>query len=323
MIKKYQELVEQAIQQIMADKEPKGLYSPVSYVLGLGGKRIRPVLCLMAYSMFEKEKIESCINPAIGLEVFHNFTLLHDDIMDGSKVRRNNPTVHVKWNNNTAILSGDAMLIIAYHLISQTPSTSLGSVLSIFNKTALEVCEGQQLDMEFEARLNVSESEYIEMIRLKTAVLLGASLQIGAITGGAKKEPSDHLNIFGNNIGISFQLQDDWLDVYGNPETFGKSIGNDIVSNKKTYLLINALNKLTGNSKKELIKWVLAEEFDNEKKIDAVRNLYHEANVSAKTKALMNYYFKEAISQLELVDGNPEIKDELIDFATKLNERVR
>ncbi len=323
IIKGFQDKVEAAFGNMVIEKEPSALYAPIAYVLTLGGKRIRPALCLTACTLFDQEKEKDCMNPALGLEIFHNFTLLHDDIMDGSLMRRNKPTVHVRWNNNTAILSGDAMLIMAYQFIAQTPEAVLSSVLEVFNKTAMEVCEGQQFDMDFESKLNVSESEYLEMIRLKTAVLLGASLKIGALIGGAKKSDAEYLYDFGSSIGLSFQLQDDWLDVYGDPDVFGKSIGGDIASNKKTYLLINALTQLSGNAKKELDYWISKKDFDRDEKVSAVRNLYEEANVSAKTKSIMDFYYQNAIKQLDFIDVSSDIKNELKDFAWQLMKRTR
>lgn len=323
IIKGFQEKVETALRNLAADKEPNGLYAPVAYVLSLGGKRIRPALCMASCALFDNQRVPDALNPALGIEVFHNFTLLHDDIMDGSQVRRNNPTVHVMWNSNTAILSGDAMLIMAYQLIANAPFSVLNPVLEVFSKTALEVCEGQQLDMDFEARLDVTEDEYLEMIRLKTAVLLGASLKIGALIGGASLQAANLLYSFGCNIGISFQLQDDWLDVFGDSDAFGKSIGGDIVCNKKTYLLISALNMLTGSSKQELNNWISKKDFENHEKVAAVRNLYNEANVSAKTKAMMNYYHKNAIMQLDLINGAKDVKEELKELAFNLMERSR
>lgn len=323
VIKGFQQKVENALGELNFSREPLGLYDPVAYVLSLGGKRIRPALCLTACSLFDDQQVESCLNPALGLEVFHNFTLLHDDIMDGSTMRRNQPTVHIKWNSNAAILSGDAMLIMAYQLITRAPAHVLAPVLGVFSQTAIEVCEGQQLDMEFESRNNVSESEYLEMIRLKTAVLLGASLKIGALIGGADQEAANQLYQFGSNIGISFQLQDDWLDVFGNASDFGKAIGGDIVNNKKTYLLISALNTLTGSARKELDRWISKKEFDRNEKIDAVRNLYEAANVSAKARQMMNTYYENAIHQLNHTGGAQPIKEELKAFAHQLMERSR
>lgn len=323
IIKGFQQEIETALSNLATEKEPTGLYAPVAYVLSLGGKRIRPALCMASCALFDSHRVPDALNPALGIEVFHNFTLLHDDIMDGSQMRRNNPTVHVKWNNNTAILSGDAMLIMAYQLIANAPFSVLNPVLDVFSKTALEVCEGQQLDMDFETRQDVTEDEYLEMIRLKTAVLLGASLKIGALIGGASMQAANLLYSFGSNVGISFQLQDDCLDVFGDSDAFGKSIGGDIACNKKTYLLISALNMLTGSSKQELNKWISKKDFDLHEKVAAVRNLYNEANVSAKAKAMMNYYHQNAIMQLDLINGAKDIKEELKELAFNLMERSR
>lgn len=323
IIKGFQEKIELALRNIAFDKEPKGLYDPVTYVLSLGGKRIRPALCLTACSLFDADRVDECLNSAMGIEVFHNFTLLHDDIMDGSQMRRNSPTVHMRWNQNTAILSGDAMLIMAYQLMAKTPESCLIPVMEVFSKTAMEVCEGQQFDMEFENRHNVTESEYLEMIRLKTAVLLGGSLKIGAIIGGSNIDMANLLYSFGVNLGISFQLQDDWLDVYGDADAFGKMIGGDIVCNKKTYLLISAQNHLTKSAQNELKKWIAKKEFNRDEKVAAVRNLYDEANVSVRTKEIMNLFHQNAIKQLDLISGLPEVKSVLKDYAELLMERAR
>ena len=217
-------------------RSPKGLYDPITYVLSMGGKRIRPVLMLMAYNLY-KENVEPAFSSATGIEVYHNYTLLHDDLMDRADVRRGKATVHKVWDDNTAILSGDAMLVLAYQYMADCPSEYLKQVMDIFSLTALEICEGQQMDMEFERRSDVREEEYIEMIRLKTAVLLAAGLKIGAILGGASSEDAEKLYDFGVQIGIAFQLQDDLLDVYGDSAVFGKKIGGDILCNKKTYML--------------------------------------------------------------------------------------
>ena len=233
------------ISELQITRTPKGLYEPIEYILSLGGKRIRPVLMLMAYNLY-KEDISSIYDPATGIEVYHNHTLLHDDLMDRSDMRRGKPTVHKVWNDNTAILSGDTMLILAFRYIAGCAPEHLKEVVDLFSLTALEICEGQQLDMEFESRSDVAEDEYIEMIRLKTAVLLAASLKIGAILAGASAADAENLYNFGMQIGVAFQLQDDLLDVYGDPEVFGKKIGGDILCNKKTYMLIKALERADG-----------------------------------------------------------------------------
>ena len=250
--------INNCISEIQFVRSPKGLYEPVEYVLSLGGKRIRPVLMLMAYNLY-REDVSSIYDPAMGIEVYHNYTLLHDDVMDRADVRRGKPTVHKVWNDNTAILSGDAMLVLAYQYMAASAPSYLKEVMDLFSQTALEICEGQQLDMEFESRSDVAESEYIEMIRLKTAVLLAASLKIGAVLAGA-----------------SFQLQDDLLDVYGDPEVFGKKIGGDILCNKKTYMLIKALERAGEKQRKELKQWLDAEAYKPDEKINAVTTLYNE-----------------------------------------------
>jgi geranylgeranyl diphosphate synthase type II len=278
---------------------------------------------MAACALFNEKKIDQCLPAALAMEVFHNFTLLHDDIMDHSPMRRNQPTVHEKWNDNTAILSGDAMVILAYQLLAQNPSEKLPEILEVFNQTALEVCEGQQYDMDFETRDDVKEEEYLEMIRLKTAVLLGGSLKIGAIIGGADDNEAQHIYDFGVNIGLSFQLQDDWLDVFGDEATFGKPIGGDIVNNKKTYLLIKALNNLPLQQKRELENWCSQKITDKQEKISCVRNLYKVANVSEHTKKLMNYYFDKSIESLNKISGSDHIKEELIQEAHQMIARSR
>lgn len=322
-IDKYRETIEKAILEFPKGKSPKGLYEPIDYILSLGGKRIRPALCLAGTALFNEEAVKQCIPAALGVEVFHNFTLLHDDIMDNSPLRRNSPTVHEKWSDNTAILSGDAMLIQAYQLLAQSPATSLNKVLAVFNQTAIEVCEGQQYDMDFETRTDVTESEYLEMIRLKTAVLLGASLKIGAIIGGSSKQQAMDIYDFGVNLGICFQLQDDWLDVFGNQEAFGKPIGGDILNNKKTFLLIHALNHLQADDLKELIDWTKRKEFNEKEKIAAVKSLYEKAKSSSNTKELMDTYYQKTMTSLQKIDGNDSVKEELVSFSNVLMQRSR
>jgi geranylgeranyl diphosphate synthase type II len=271
----------------------------------LGGKRIRPALVLMAYNLY-REDVEKAIRPAIGLEVFHNFTLLHDDLMDQADKRRNKPTVHKVWNANTAILSGDAMLIAAYQLIGETAPEHLKEVLDLFTRTALEICGGQQYDMEFESRMDVSEEEYLEMIRLKTAVLLACSLKTGAILGGASREDAENLYRFGINIGLAFQLQDDLLDVYGDTKTFGKNIGGDILCNKKTFLLINALRRAEGEQKAQLEHWIARKDFDAAEKIAAVTNIYNVLGLKELSEAKMQTYYAEGMKNLAALSVSEE-----------------
>jgi len=311
--------LEQEINQLQFNYPPKTLYDPIEYILSLGGKRIRPALALMACNIYT-DNIESVIKPALGMEVFHNFTLLHDDLMDEADKRRNKPTVHKVWNANTAILSGDAMLIAAYQLVSQTEEKHLKEILDLFTQTALEICGGQQYDMEFESRSDVTESEYIEMIRLKTAVLLACCLKTGALLGGSTKDDAEHLYNFGINIGLAFQLKDDLLDVYGNPATFGKNIGGDILCNKKTFLLVNALRLVSVNQKKILTEWINNESAKPAEKIAAVTEIYNELDIQKITVAKMQEYYEAAMYNLNQLQISPnrlivlrEVSDRLMD----------
>ncbi|RHJ93427.1 polyprenyl synthetase family protein [Parabacteroides bouchesdurhonensis] len=290
--------IETEISLLQFNYPPKSLYDPIEYILSLGGKRIRPALTLMACNIYN-DSIENAIKPALGLEVFHNFTLLHDDLMDEADKRRNKPTVHKVWNANTAILSGDAMLIAAYRLIGETESTHLKEILDLFTVTALEICGGQQYDMEFESRMDVTENEYIEMIRLKTAVLLACCLKTGAISGGAPENDAELLYQFGIHIGLAFQLQDDLLDVYGDTATFGKNIGGDILCNKKTFLLINALNNASEKQKETMKNWFAKTTFEPEEKIATFTSIYNDLNLKALTEAKVQYYYNEAMKCLE------------------------
>nr|WP_321407172.1 polyprenyl synthetase family protein [uncultured Carboxylicivirga sp.] len=321
-IAELQNVVEQALQKENFVTEPQGLYQPIEYVMSLGGKRIRPTMCLAGCYLFD-DSFEKALPAGLGLEIFHNFTLLHDDVMDNADVRRNQPTVHKKWDENTAILSGDAMLIKAYQYVCKTDTSVLKPLLDLFSVTALEVCEGQQYDMEFETRNDVSADEYLNMIRLKTAVLLAGSLKAGAIVANANAEDAENLYQFGENIGLAFQLQDDFLDVYGDEKTFGKAIGGDIVANKKTFLLINALQKASGSLREELQNWIHVESFDREQKINAVRSIYNQLNIDKIAKDKMHEYFQLALKSLEKVNGKESMKSELRDFAIKLIERSR
>lgn len=320
-IEEFRQIVEDQIQMIDGMKRPEGLYEPVRYVLSLGGKRLRPALCLASAALFGD--YSTAVIPAIGLEVFHNFTLVHDDIMDASEMRRNQPTVHKKWDNNTAILSGDVMLIKAYELMTKSPVGVLPQVLEVFNTTAIEVCEGQQFDMDFEKTIDVTEDGYLDMIRLKTAVLIGGSMKIGGILGGGSLRDCSLLYKFGQDIGMAFQLQDDWLDVFGDQLSFGKKIGNDILTNKKTFLLITALNRLEKHSKEELLSWMERKEYEADEKIAAVTGLFNEAGVSEIVQKKRDDYFFRSIENLEKINGNKEIKSELQSFAHKLMARAR
>ena len=292
-------------------RSPEGLYAPVTYVLSLGGKRIRPVLMLLAYNLY-KEDVESILSQAVGIEMYHNYTLLHDDLMDKADRRRGKPTVHKVWDENTAILSGDAMLVLAYRYMAEgCPSHLLRPVMDLFGQTALEICEGQQFDMEFETCNDVSEAEYLEMIRLKTSVLLAASLKVGALLGGASQEDAGHLYDFGINLGLAFQLKDDWLDVYGDPKVFGKNIGGDILCNKKTYLLIQALEQASDAQRKELERWLATDSFDPAEKIAAVTRLYDAIGVGALCEDKIQAYTRLAEENLRKVGVDATRKLEL------------
>ena len=281
---------------------------------------MRPCLTLMTHSLFS-DSAEASINAALGIEVFHNFTLLHDDIMDNAKMRRNSPTVHIKWNMNTAILSGDAMLILAYKLISQTQNDVLPQVFNLFNRTALQVCEGQQLDMNFEKLTSVPENDYLDMIRLKTAVLIAASAAIGGIIAKASSNDIENLYQFGFNIGTAFQLQDDYLDVFAENEQFGKNIGGDIVSNKKTFLLINALQSNDAESVEQITYWVNQKNFDPDEKIAAVTKIYEKLDIRLKTRALYQKYFSDGLNYLSKVQAVEKRKEPLIQFITSITDR--
>ncbi len=298
------------------NRQPVGLYEPIGYILALGGKRIRPALVLLANDMFGGN-LKEAAPAALALEVFHNFTLLHDDIMDKAPIRRGKPTVHMKWNDNTAILSGDTMLIEAYKLLAQVPERHLKATLDIFSKTACEICEGQQYDMEFEKRQTVSVPEYMEMIRLKTAVLLGMALQVGAGLADAPKADIEELYQFGINIGLAFQLKDDYLDVYGNEKTFGKAIGGDILCNKKTYMLISALNDAGPETRKELEYW-LNNTTDDKAKISAVTGIYNMLQTGGKCEEAMDFYFQKAVANLNRISLIEDKKQELRALAQRL-----
>ncbi|HEX8059445.1 MAG TPA: polyprenyl synthetase family protein [Cyclobacteriaceae bacterium] len=307
---------EDAIMSMPLGGEPKSLYDPIKYIMKLGGKRLRPTLVLMAYRLY-REDPSGIMMYALGVEAFHNFTLMHDDIMDNAPLRRGKPTVHEKFGVNTAILSGDVMLVKVYEMFTSLPDSQLREVLTLFNKTATEVCEGQQIDMLFEDLKSVSEQDYLNMIRLKTAVLLGFSLELGAILAGAPQEDRKALYDFGVNIGMGFQLMDDLLDVYGDQKKFGKTVGGDIVSNKKTYLLITALKR----KRKEISKWLSAKKFDKRKKVAAVTKIYDSLRIRELTQKKADEYFEAGYRCLDLI-SNPG-KAELIAFAKNLAARQK
>lgn len=301
-------------------RTPQGLYAPIAYVLSMGGKRIRPVLMLMAYNLY-REDITRMFAPATGIEVYHNYTLLHDDLMDRADRRRGKDTVHKVWGDNAAILSGDAMLVLAYQFMAQCPDGNLKEVMSLFSRTALEICEGQQLDMEFERRKDVTEDEYLEMIRLKTSVLLAASLKIGALLGGASTEDAEYLYEFGINLGIAFQLRDDFLDVYGDATVFGKNIGGDILCNKKTYMLIKAFEHADDEQRRQLNMWVDAVSFEPVEKIAAVTELYDRIGVGKLCEKKMEEYCERAVKNLASVKVSDKKKEELKKMMTVLMHR--
>ena len=302
------------------DRKPSGLYDPVKYVLSMGGKRIRPVLMLLSYGLF-KDDVESVLMPACALETYHNYTLLHDDLMDNADMRRGHETVHRKWDANTAILSGDSMLVLAYERMAKCNPVYLSDVLHTFTETALEIGEGQQYDMEFETRNDVTEDEYIEMIRLKTSVLLACAQKIGAILAGASKQDQVNLYKFGEQIGLAFQLQDDYLDVYGDPKVFGKKVGGDIICNKKTYMLINAYNRADAEQRRELQHWMEAETFNSDEKVAAVTAIYNKVGVDKLAIEKIAYYFEESKKYLDAVQVSDERKAELRLYAQKMMHR--
>lgn len=315
-------LVNDYLAQLPYDREPQSLYEPIKYVLSMGGKRVRPVLMLLAYNMY-KENPENILSSACALETYHNYTLLHDDLMDNADLRRGHETVHRKWDANTAILSGDSMLVLAYERMAQCPKEKLAEVLHLFTETALEIGEGQQYDMEFENRTDVTEAEYIEMIRLKTSVLLACAVKMGAILADASAEDADNLYKFGEQIGLAFQLQDDFLDVYGDSAVFGKAIGGDITSNKKTFMLINAFNHATAEQREELTRWITAEQFDAAEKIAAVTRLYNEIGIDRMAKEKIEYYFAQSTQYLARVNVPEERKQELIAYTHDMMKREK
>ena len=313
-------LVNDYLGNLPYDRQPASLYAPIRYVLSMGGKRIRPVLMLLAYNIFRDDP-QSILMPACALETYHNYTLLHDDLMDNADLRRGHETVHRKWDANTAILSGDSMLVLAYQRMAQCDAAKMPEVLRLFTETALEIGEGQQYDMDFERRDDVTETEYIEMIRLKTSVLLACALKIGAILGGAPADDADNLYRFGEQIGLAFQLQDDYLDVYGDTRVFGKAIGGDIASNKKTYMLINAFNRADDAQRAELNRWVAAKHFDRGEKIAAVTRIYNEIGIDRLAQEKIRHYFDGSRQYLAAVRATDERKAELAAYAQRMMRR--
>jgi len=304
----------------LLNKKPASLYDPIKYTLDLGGKRMRPLLTLIACDLFDGN-VSDAVKPALGIEIFHNFTLLHDDIMDKAPLRRNQPTVHKKWNADIAILSGDTMFVQSFQYVMQAPNSCLKEVMEVFTKTAIEVCEGQQMDMDFESQINVSIPQYIKMIGLKTSVLLAGSMKIGAIIGEARQEDANHLYEFGKNLGIAFQLQDDILDVFGNSDKVGKQSGGDIVSNKKTFLLLKALDMADRYKKEELQLWMHTTNVNPTEKIEAVKSIYEYLGVKSLAEAEMHKFYTKSLLHLNEIPCNETKKEQLKSFAQNLMQR--
>lgn len=312
--------INQEIAEQQFGQKPVELYEPLRYIMALGGKRLRPMLTLIGASLYSNDW-QKALKPAVAMEVFHNFTLLHDDIMDNAPTRRGMPTVHKKWNDNVAILSGDVMLVKAYEMLFNIDPSPLKLVLEGFSRTAAEVCEGQQLDMNFESMPTVRLEEYLNMIRLKTSVLLGFSLKLGGILGGADKADCEKLYEIGLNAGMGFQLMDDILDVYGDPEKFGKQVGGDIVSNKKTYLLILALQIAKGENVHLLDFWLHINDYKNEDKVLAITQIYNKLEIRPKVESVMESYFEKSLNQINELNCSTENKTQLSNFLKKLTQR--
>ncbi|PKV67213.1 polyprenyl synthetase family protein [Pontibacter ramchanderi] len=311
----------QTLNTLRYGDQPAELYEPIRYIMALGGKRIRPLLVLLAAKMYDDD-VENVLLPAAAVEVFHNFTLMHDDIMDKAPLRRGQQTVHEKWDANTAILSGDVMLVRAYEMLLGIAPDKLGKVLQLFSKTAAEVCEGQQLDMNFERREQVSIEEYIQMITLKTAVLLGFSLELGAILQGAPDSDAEHLKQFGDNVGIAFQLRDDLLDVYGDKDKFGKQVGGDILSDKKTFLMLTALEQANTAQLQTILDWRDKTDAKTaEEKVQAITAVYDQLNIRKQTEQQIDFYFQQAIEHLDAVQVPIERKATIHGLALQLMER--
>jgi len=320
-MKKELDQIERAIGRQPWGKRPDSLYEPIRYIMSLGGKRLRPMLVLLGYRMF-RDDWKNIVPYAIAVEAFHNFTLMHDDIMDQAPLRRGKPTVHTKWNVNTAILSGDVMLVKVYEMLGTLPADVLTTALQRFNRTAAEVCEGQQMDMDFENRSTVSEKEYIEMIRLKTAVLLGFSLEFGALLAGAAESQRKALYDFGVSIGIGFQLKDDLLDVYADKDKFGKQVGGDIIANKKTFLLIKSLERATGEDRRELDRWIAAKKFNTARKVKGVTAIYNRLGIRESTVLKIESYFDKGMRNLSAI-GSESTTAALRGYAQVLMNRQR
>ena len=321
-LKKLIATIDKDIRELSLGTDPANLYEPINYILGLGGKRIRPLLSILAYQLYQNG-YDKILKPSLAVEVFHNFTLMHDDIMDQAPLRRNMPTVHTKWNENIAILSGDVMLVKAYDLLLEAENSILKEVISKFNDCAAAVCEGQQMDMDFENADHVGVDEYLNMIKLKTAVLLGYSLELGGLIGGASKEDRINLKQFGINMGIGFQLMDDLLDVYADKEIFGKQVGGDIIANKKTYLLINALELAQGTDKMELERWLSLKDFDPLEKVESVTSIFNRLNIEQLTKEQINHYFNIGLDMFSKIEVEKERRTDLLSLSSFLMNREK
>lgn len=317
-----QEKVNAYIASLPYERKPKSLYDPIEYVLAAGGKRIRPSFVLMAYNLFHDD-VDRILPVATALETYHNYTLLHDDLMDKADMRRGRPTVHKKWDDNTAILSGDTMLVLAYEHLAKCDTKYLKPALDLFTETALEVSEGQQFDMEFETRNDVAEEEYIEMIRLKTSVLLACALKMGAVVAGASDADANALYAFGEKVGLAFQLQDDLLDVYGDPKVFGKAIGGDITSNKKTFMLINAFNRADAETHAELERWTTATDFDPAEKIAAVTEIYNRLGIDKLAEQRIKEYFEQSRQHLDELSVSDDRKAVLREYTERMMNRKK
>lgn len=317
-----QEKVNAYIASLPYERKPKSLYDPIEYVLAAGGKRIRPSFVLMAYNLFHDD-VDRILPVATALETYHNYTLLHDDLMDKADMRRGRPTVHKKWDDNTAILSGDTMLVLAYEHLAKCDTKYLKPALDLFTETTLEVSEGQQFDMEFETRNDVAEEEYIEMIRLKTSVLLACALKMGAVVAGASDADANALYAFGEKVGLAFQLQDDLLDVYGDPKVFGKAIGGDITSNKKTFMLINAFNRADAGTRAELERWTTATEFDPAEKIAAVTEIYNRLGIDKLAEQRIKEYFEQSRQHLDELSVSDDRKAVLREYTERMMNRKK
>lgn len=316
------QLIQDEVSALKIASEPAGMYDPISYMMSIGGKRIRPLLCLLAYRMYAGEdNLDEVMAPALGIEMFHNFTLMHDDVMDRSFMRRGKPCVHVKWDENTAILSGDALQIMAYQYVQQAPEKNLAACLDLFSRTAMELCEGQALDMLFETQERVDKDDYLEMIRKKTAVLLACSLKMGAIIADAPQRDQDLLYEYGINIGIAFQIKDDLLDVWGNPAIFGKAIGGDIMCNKKTFLLIHAMEQADEHARRFLQEYMKTNDIDRSEKVETVTRMYNQLGVKEMCESQMNYHQEKALQALRELSVPEERWNDLRVLAEKMMKR--